>query len=97
MNASRRQELGKFVHSGRLRQAVEGKLSRDAADLLIDIVARYCGPRRNALKAAVLKAVQSKTEPNCGHDYTMPSACPICIRQGKTVEFEPEDDLADYL
>lgn len=42
---SRRQELGHFTGSGRLRQAVEGKLSREAIDLLIDVVERYCAPK----------------------------------------------------
>lgn len=44
---SRRQELAFFAESGRLRQAVEGKLSADATDLLVDLAIRYCEPRRD--------------------------------------------------
>ena len=43
---SRRQELLLFAETGRLRQAIEMKLSEDAADLLVDVVIRYCSPRR---------------------------------------------------
>lgn len=39
---SRRQELRDYTNTGRLRNAVEGKISENAADLLIDIVLRYC-------------------------------------------------------
>jgi hypothetical protein len=41
-----RQELLEFVETGRLRQQVEGKLSIEAADLLVNVVIRYCEPRR---------------------------------------------------
>jgi hypothetical protein len=42
---SRRQELGRYLEEGRLRDAVAGDLSEEAADLLIDAVSRYCDPR----------------------------------------------------
>jgi hypothetical protein len=44
--ASRRQELLAYLETGRLRDAVAGDLSEAAQDLLIDIVSRYCEPRR---------------------------------------------------
>lgn len=46
---SRRQELRRFTTTGELRQALEGKLSADALDLIVDVVLRYCEPppRRN--------------------------------------------------
>jgi len=43
---SRRQKLDAFVGNGNLRYALEGKLDADALELLIDIVARYCQPRK---------------------------------------------------
>lgn len=45
-----RQELLSYMNSGALRDAVmhgPSGLSMDASDLLVDIVARYCEPRRN--------------------------------------------------
>ncbi len=42
---SRRQELADFAMSGNLRQATESRLSEGAADLLVDVVIRYCEPR----------------------------------------------------
>lgn len=43
---SRRQELLEYLETGRLRDAVAADLSETAQDLLIDIVSRYCEPRR---------------------------------------------------
>lgn len=46
---SRRQELSEFLECGHLRDCVMRHapgLSADAADLLVDIVSRYCEPRR---------------------------------------------------
>jgi predicted AAA+ superfamily ATPase len=43
---SRRQELSDYTETGRLRDAVAAELSEDATDLLVDIVRRYCAPRR---------------------------------------------------
>lgn len=46
---SRRQELADFYGSGRLRQMAEmhsSSLSHEAIDLLVDVVGRYCEPRR---------------------------------------------------
>lgn len=49
MNAktkSRRQKLDEAVGSGNLRYWLEEKLDPDALELLIDLVARYCAPKR---------------------------------------------------
>lgn len=46
MAESRRKELGDYAETGRLRDAVSSALSEDATDLLVDIVRRYCSPRR---------------------------------------------------
>ncbi len=43
---SRRQKLADFYGQGNLRYELEGKLDDDAIDLLVDIVARYCEPKR---------------------------------------------------
>jgi hypothetical protein len=44
---SRRQELADLVGTGRLRDAgMDARLSEEACNLLVDIVARYCEPRR---------------------------------------------------
>ena len=52
MKKSRRQELGDYVGNGHLRQAIEGKgLSDDAMQLLVDVVMRYCEPRRKRRSA----------------------------------------------
>ncbi len=48
---SRRQELLEFMETGRLRDAVADKLSEEAADLLIDLVSRYCSPRRKRTRS----------------------------------------------
>jgi len=42
---SRRQELGRYLGEGRLRDRFTGELSDEAVELLIDIVSRYCDPR----------------------------------------------------
>lgn len=51
MKPSPRQELDIYVGSGNLRHAVErhntaDKLSPAAIELLVNVVARYCAPRR---------------------------------------------------
>lgn len=44
---SRRQKLDELVGSGKLRQMLEMKsVDEDVIQLLIDIVGRYCEPRR---------------------------------------------------
>ena len=44
---SPRQELDTFLGTGRLRDVAErARLSEAAQDLLVNIVARYCEPRR---------------------------------------------------
>jgi predicted AAA+ superfamily ATPase len=43
---SRRKELEEYLETGRLRDAVAGELSEEATELLLDIVSRYCAPRR---------------------------------------------------
>jgi len=43
---SRRQELADYCNGGGLRDDVEDHLSSEAQDLLIDIVLRYCEPRK---------------------------------------------------
>lgn len=45
MSQSRRQELLEYAETGRLRDA-NSRLSEEAASLLVDIVLRYCEPRR---------------------------------------------------
>ena len=43
---SARQELRDFAGSGRLRRTLEGEfLSREAVQLAVDVVLRYCEPR----------------------------------------------------
>ena len=43
---SRRQELREFAESGRLRDlAQSARLSREAQDLIVDVVIRYCEPK----------------------------------------------------
>lgn len=47
---SRRRELLRFAESGRLRDAAHSSgLGSDATDLLVDVVMRYCEPRRKPL------------------------------------------------
>lgn len=46
MSQSRRQELLEYAETGQLRDAVADRLSSEAQDLLVDIVVRYCEPRR---------------------------------------------------
>lgn len=48
VDQSRRQELSEYLDTGRLRDAVAGDLREAAQDLLIDVVARYCDPPREA-------------------------------------------------
>jgi hypothetical protein len=51
---SRRQELFEFAEIGRLREvAHDGRLSEEAVDLLVDIVIRYCEPRRKPRRQGV--------------------------------------------
>lgn len=54
MNAkkSRRQAAGEFAATGRLRQVLEmdTSLSHDAINLIVDIVLRYCEPRRKRVR-----------------------------------------------
>ena len=52
---SRRQKLLEFAETGRLRDAV-GALDVDAQDLLVDIVMRYCEPRRPLAYRRLLRA-----------------------------------------
>lgn len=49
---SRRQELLAFADTGRLRQACEARLSAAAADLLVDVVIRYCESRPKRARSA---------------------------------------------
>ena len=42
---SARQELAGFTRDGSLRQALDGKLSAEAIDLITVVVDRYCSPR----------------------------------------------------
>ena len=46
---SGRQELRGFAESGKLRQALNGKLTDAAVDLAVEVVRRYCEPRRPPL------------------------------------------------
>lgn len=56
---SRRQELLEFAETGRLRDAAfDARLSEAACDLLVDIVIRYCEPRRK--KRALRHSENSK-------------------------------------
>ncbi len=43
---SPRRELGEYANSGNLRRDTEGRVSAEAADLLVTVVLRYCEPRR---------------------------------------------------
>ena len=45
-----RMALYEFVATGRLRQAVEGKLAKDAVELLVDVVLKSFGRRNKKLK-----------------------------------------------
>lgn len=55
---TRRQELLEYAETGRLRDA-NGRLSEAAQDLLVDIVLRYCEPRR---KPAWKRRVKAEAE-----------------------------------
>lgn len=47
IEVSPRQQLDQFVGSGRLREMAEkARLSDAATELLVNVVARYCQPRK---------------------------------------------------
>lgn len=54
---SPRKELDEYANSGNLRRDVHGRISEEAEDLLIDVVRRYCEPRRNRRRPSPLSRV----------------------------------------
>lgn len=66
---SRRQELGDFANAGQLRNCLDRanpRLSGEAIDLCVDVVLRYCEPRRPSRMERMRRASRATSERSGG-------------------------------